>query len=139
MNKLVIKFSDEDEFEVFSALIQSARNALQIVCSEATEVLQARLLFSVCHDIYTDKIAPKILKPPDSYQIQFNDTQVTSLALIIRNYDFAGGKTEYNQTILNSINALLDEYLTNTPIINKKRCVNLLESGTYESKTFIES
>lgn len=139
MSMLTINFADEDEFKVFSALIQAARNELQEICSEAPDVLQGRLLFSICHSIYTDKIAPKLLKPPEKYQIQFNDSQATSLALIIRNYDFVQGRTEYNQTILNAINTLLDEYLTNTPIINKKRCVNLLNSGTYESNIFIGS
>lgn len=137
MKALNYEFRSLDAFKTFAHLLNESVEHLRLLVV-VSEVLQARLIFSIIDDFYKNKVLIKLIKEPETYTISLKEQEVIALKLLISNYDFLKAPNPYTMALMSEINALLEKYLMNNPIKNKQPCVNLLSSDTTASNTLIE-
>ena len=138
MKPLSYEFRSLDAFLTFAHLMNASLEHLRELIIES-DILQARLVFSIVDDFYKNKVLIKLIKEPETYTISLKEQEVISLKLLISNYDFLKAPNPYTMALISELSALLDEYLMNNVIKNKQPCVNLLNNATNGSKLSIDS
>lgn len=83
MPKYKHKFAGRKSFALF---VEWFGYAIRSIDENVDNILQLRLLRYILGEYYHKSIMPKIMSPPDKFQLVFNDAQAVAVALALNNH-----------------------------------------------------